>query len=123
MNDKKESFWASLNKVLKTWPNERASDDIIFIKSDGEGTDDSAPRSASAKLTQQKHSDKNSTSSLAAFKHGQSKTGTAGHSGHLAHLAPSAKPKPPTLPQRPKPVMPMAPLKPLHQLNFIKPKV
>lgn len=123
MSDKNDSFWGKLNKLLKSWPNGRTSDELVVIKSD-DSSGDSAPRSASAKITQQNRGDKYSTSSRAAHESGRSKSDSPGHSAHLGHLPATNKPMfPPAPPKKQGPLKPMGPLMPMHQLNFIKPKI
>lgn len=118
MEKKESSFWNSVNEVLKSWPNDRTSDEIKFIKSGHGESSQTGPRSESAKMTIAARSNK--PSSKAAFNHAHNKTSTDGHAAHLPNLKPTDKPKPPTPPQKPKPVAPLGLARPVGFVPKLK---
>lgn len=114
---KKNDQLEQLNEKLQEHQDAtiRTSDDLDIKRSEsGEGNETSS-RSPSAKLVQQRHSDKQATSSRTAFNHAHAPVKT------------TAKPKPqmPVLrPMAPKPLLqPLKPLAPMKPLMPAKPKI
>ena len=111
MSEKKESFWAEVNEVLKSWPNNRTSDDIVIVKS-GDGGDESTPRGASAQVTQ--------ANKVAARANSSAKTPTSSRAtfGH-AHRTAGSEAKP--LSQLNKPVAQLGYAKPVMPVGLTRP--
>lgn len=85
MEKKEDGFWDSVNEVLKSWPNNRTSDEIVFVKAGDSGT---SSHSASGQLTQDKRVASRASSSRSMFN--QARKPVAGnqqkHLGHAPQL-------------------------------------
>ena len=107
-NDDRNSF---LNEQLTKHSAATIRTTNDLVRSDeGDGvSESSAPRGASAKMTQQSHSQKHKASSRGAFEQAHNKTATTGYLKPLPHLKPLA-PKPPSPPKPPTKSIPIKPL-------------